>query len=162
MDHLILYPLSLSFKSHTYLESSVSDEYVRLIKRLFVISVSNLELRGSHSNVFFGSLRGRPSVLWGPDLQRAGFWRARGRIEGLQESPPFMTTRPSHNIINSFLKLTNRNSAAIGENPGRKKYLRLHVNMSIKQCRELLRTIIAESVNVVLRWSYTLKTFFFV
>jgi hypothetical protein len=46
--------------------------------------------------------------------------------------------------------LTNKNSAAIGENPGRKKYLRLHVNMSIKQCRELLRTIIAESVNVVL------------
>jgi hypothetical protein len=70
-----------------------------------------------------------------------------GGIEGLQESPPFMTTRPSHNIINGFLKLTNKNSAAIGENPGRKKYLRLHQNMSIKQCRELLRTIIAESVN---------------
>jgi hypothetical protein len=73
-----------------------------------------------------------------------------GGVEGLQESPPFMTTRPSHNIINGFLKLTNKNSAAIGENLGRKKYLRLHVNMSIKQCRELLRTIIAESVNVVL------------
>jgi hypothetical protein len=73
-------------------------------------------------------------------LQRAGFWRAWGRIEGLQDSPPFMTTRPSHNIINGFLKLTNNNSAAIGENPGRKKYLRLHQNMSIKQCRELLRT----------------------
>jgi hypothetical protein len=25
-----------------------------LIERLFVVSVSNLELRGSHSNVFFG------------------------------------------------------------------------------------------------------------
>jgi hypothetical protein len=32
---------------------------------------------------------------WGPDLQRAGFWRALGRIEGLQESPSFMTTRRS-------------------------------------------------------------------
>ena len=63
------------------------------------------------------SLRGRSSVLWGPDLQRAGFWRVRG-VEGLQESPPFMTTRPSHNIINGFLKLTNKNSAAIGENLG--------------------------------------------
>ena len=73
-----------------------------------------------------------PKFYGGPDLQRAGFWRARGRIEGLQESPPFMTTRLSHNIINGFLKLTNKNSAAIGENPGRKKYLRLHVNMSIK------------------------------
>ena len=31
----------------------------------------------------------------GPDLQRAGFWRAQGRIEGLQESLPFMTTRRS-------------------------------------------------------------------
>ena len=66
-----------------------------------------------------------PQFYGGPDLQRAGFWRAWGRIEGLQESPPFMTTRPSHNIINGFLKLTNKNSAAIGENPGRKKYLRL-------------------------------------
>ena len=46
-------------------------------------------------------------------MQRTGFWRARGRIEGLQESPSFMTTRPSHNIINGFLKLTNKNSAAI-------------------------------------------------
>ena len=91
-----------------------------------------------------------PQFYGGPDLQRAGFWRARGRIEGLQESPPFMTTRPSHNIINGFLKLTNKNSAGIGENPERKKYLRLHQNMSIKQCRELLWTIIAESVNVVL------------
>jgi hypothetical protein len=27
-----------------------------------------------------------------------------------------MTTRPSHDIINGFLKLTNKNSAAIGEN----------------------------------------------
>ena len=43
-----------------------------------------------------------PQFYGGPDLQRAGFWRARGRIEGLQESPPFMTTRPSHNIINGF------------------------------------------------------------
>ena len=43
-----------------------------------------------------------PQFYGGPDLQRAGFWRARGRIEGLQESPPFMTTRPSHNIINAF------------------------------------------------------------
>jgi hypothetical protein len=41
-----------------------------------------------------------PQFYGGPDLQRAGFWRAWGRIEGLQESPPFMTTRPSHNIIN--------------------------------------------------------------
>jgi hypothetical protein len=73
-----------------------------------------------------------PQFYGGPDLQRAGFWRARGRIEGLQESLPFMTTRPSHNIINGFLKLTNKNSAAIGENPERKKYLRLHVNISIK------------------------------
>ena len=73
-----------------------------------------------------------PQFYGGPDLQRAGFWRAWGRIEGLQERPPFMTTRPSHNIINGFLKLTNKNSAAIGENPGRQKYLRLHVNMSIK------------------------------
>jgi hypothetical protein len=59
-----------------------------------------------------------PQFYGGPDLQRAGFWRAWGRIEGLQESPPFMTTRPSHNIINGFLKLTNKNSAAIGENLG--------------------------------------------
>jgi hypothetical protein len=73
-----------------------------------------------------------------------------GEVDGLQESPPFMTTRPSHNIIHGFLKLTNKNSAAIGENLGRKKYLRLHVNMSVKQCRELLRMIIAESVKVVL------------
>ena len=36
-----------------------------------------------------------PQFYCGPDLQRAGFWRARGRIEGLQESPPFMTTRRS-------------------------------------------------------------------
>jgi hypothetical protein len=36
-----------------------------------------------------------PQFYGGPDLQRAGFWRARGRIEGLQESPPFMTTRRS-------------------------------------------------------------------
>ena len=43
-----------------------------------------------------------PQFYGGPDLQRAGFWRARGRIEGQQESPPFMTTRPSHNIINGF------------------------------------------------------------
>ena len=63
-----------------------------------------------------------PQFYGGPDLQRAGFWRAWGRIEGLQERPPFMTTRPSHNIINGFLKLTNKNSAAIGENPGRQKY----------------------------------------
>jgi hypothetical protein len=42
------------------------------------------------TNLF--NLHGRPSVLWGPDLQRAGFWRAWGRIEGLQERPPFMTT----------------------------------------------------------------------
>jgi hypothetical protein len=49
-----------------------------------------------------------------------------GGIEGLQESPPFMTTRPNHNLINDFLKLTNKNSAAIGEKPGQKKYIRLH------------------------------------
>jgi hypothetical protein len=49
-----------------------------------------------------------------------------GGIEGLQESPPFMTTRPNHNLINDFLKLTNKNSAAIGENPVQKKYIRLH------------------------------------
>ena len=36
-----------------------------------------------------------PQFYGGPDLQRAGFWRARGRIEGLQESLPFMTTRRS-------------------------------------------------------------------
>jgi hypothetical protein len=36
-----------------------------------------------------------PQFYGGPDLQRAGFWRARGRIEGLQESQPFMTTRRS-------------------------------------------------------------------
>jgi hypothetical protein len=36
-----------------------------------------------------------PQFYGGPDLQRAGFWRARGRIEGLQENPPFMTTRRS-------------------------------------------------------------------
>jgi hypothetical protein len=36
-----------------------------------------------------------PQFLGGPDLQRAGFWRARGRIEGLQQSLPFMTTRRS-------------------------------------------------------------------
>jgi hypothetical protein len=34
-----------------------------------------------------------PQFYGGPDLQRAGFWRAQGRIEGLQESLPFMTTR---------------------------------------------------------------------
>ena len=50
--------------------------------------------------------------------------------------------------------MTNKNSAAIGENPGQKKYLRLHQNMSIKQCRELLRTIIAESVNVVFKQQF--------
>jgi hypothetical protein len=33
-----------------------------------------------------------PQFYGGPDLQRAGFWRAQGRIEGLQESLPFMTT----------------------------------------------------------------------
>ena len=36
-----------------------------------------------------------PQFYGGPDLQRAGFWPARGRIEGLQESLPFMTTRRS-------------------------------------------------------------------
>ena len=36
-----------------------------------------------------------PQFYGGPALQRAGFWRALGRIEGLQESPPFMTTRRS-------------------------------------------------------------------
>jgi hypothetical protein len=34
-----------------------------------------------------------PQFYGGPDLQRTGFWRARGRIEGLQESLPFMTTQ---------------------------------------------------------------------
>ena len=43
-----------------------------------------------------------PQFYGGPDLQRAGFWRARGKIEDLQESPPFMTTRPNHNLINSY------------------------------------------------------------
>jgi hypothetical protein len=38
-----------------------------------------------------------------------------GRIEGLQESPPFMATRPNHNVINGFLTLTITNSAAFGE-----------------------------------------------
>jgi hypothetical protein len=36
-----------------------------------------------------------PQFYGGPDLQRAGFWRAWGRIEGLQETAPFMTTRCS-------------------------------------------------------------------
>jgi hypothetical protein len=36
-----------------------------------------------------------PQFYGGPDLQRAGFWRARGRIEGMQQNPPFMTTRRS-------------------------------------------------------------------
>jgi hypothetical protein len=71
-----------------------------------------------------------PQFYGGPDLQRAGFWRARGRIEGLQESLPFMTTRPSHNIINGFLKLTNKNSAAIGENPGER-----NIFACIKTCQ---------------------------
>jgi hypothetical protein len=89
-------------------------------------------------------------------LQRAGFWRAWGRIEGLQESPPFMTTRPSHNIINGFLKLTNKNSAAIGENPGERNIFACikTCQSNIKQCRELLRTIIAESVNVVFKQQF--------
>jgi hypothetical protein len=64
-----------------------------------------------------------------------------GGIEGLQESPTFMATRPNHNVINGFLTLTNKNSAAIGEYPGRKKYLRLHQNMSIKHCKKSLRKI---------------------
>jgi hypothetical protein len=36
-----------------------------------------------------------------------------------------MTTCPSHNIINGFLKLSNKNSAASGENPGRKSICRV-------------------------------------
>ena len=77
-----------------------------------------------------------PQFYGGPDLQRAGFWRARERIEGVQESPPFMTTCLSHKIINGFLKLTNKNSAAIGENPGPKEIYSLarkHVNQTARQ-----------------------------
>jgi hypothetical protein len=66
------------------------------------IIYGNLVLVGilnSHFCCFIACVAG-PQFYGGPDLQRAGFWRAQGTIEGLQESPPFMTTRPSHNIIN--------------------------------------------------------------
>jgi hypothetical protein len=45
-----------------------------------------------------------------------------------------MTTRPNHNLINGFLKLTNKNSAAIGKNPGPKdiySLARKHVNQAM-------------------------------
>jgi hypothetical protein len=45
---------------------------------------------GVHATTGLACVAG-PKFYEGPDLQRAGFWRARGRIEGLQESPPFMT-----------------------------------------------------------------------
>jgi hypothetical protein len=41
------------------------------------------------------SLRGRPSVLWGAWFATGMILAARGRIEGLQERQPFMTTRRS-------------------------------------------------------------------
>ena len=36
IDHLMLYSFSLFFKSHTYLESSVSDEYVGLLNDFYL------------------------------------------------------------------------------------------------------------------------------
>ena len=45
MDHLILYSLFLSFKSHTYLESSVSDEYVGLLNDFLKIILDDINAR---------------------------------------------------------------------------------------------------------------------
>ena len=90
---LLLRPFFMICESMLY---SVSQD--GLLREMLAVSKYRLQifwlyiyLRPLQSLTCLACVAG-PQFYGGPDLQRAGFWRAWGRIEGLQERPPFMTT----------------------------------------------------------------------
>ena len=61
------------------MKSNIIMNIVYLSMQWFVrVEIHSLRGMFYETYMMVFSLRGRPSVLWGPDLQRAGFWRARG------------------------------------------------------------------------------------